>query len=109
MTQFSGTENREEKFSALLFCWGFFHFQDEAASLVFRNVSVEDSAKDAADGASSVQASFQSLKIHSLVVLLLLSFVCRMLWHVKESPLPLVTLIRLCLQKVTCSITALNT
>lgn len=36
------------------------------------NVSVEDSAKDAADVASSVQASFQSLKRHSLVVLLLL-------------------------------------
>lgn len=71
MTQFSGTENREDQFAALLFYW-VFQFQDEAASLVFGNVPVEDSAKDVAHMASSVQASFQSLKIYSLVVLLLL-------------------------------------
>lgn len=71
MTQFSGTENREDRFAALLFCW-VFQFQDEAACLAFSNVSVEDSVNDAADVVSSAQASFQSLKIHSLVVLLLL-------------------------------------
>lgn len=58
----------------LLPCYfvGFFQFQDEAASLAFSNMSVEDSVNHAADVVSSAQASFQSLKIHSLVVLLLL-------------------------------------
>lgn len=58
----------------LLPCYfvGFFQFQDEAACLAFSNVSVEDSVNDTADVVSSAQASFQSLKIHSLVVLLLL-------------------------------------
>lgn len=72
----------------LIILLGFFQFQDcqdEAGSLVLSNVSVEDSAKDAADVASSVEASFQSLKRYSLVVLLLLEFICRMLWHMKEN------------------------
>lgn len=56
MTQFSGTENREDQFAASLFFWGFFQFQDEAGSLVLSNVSVEDSAKDAAD---ALEATFQ--------------------------------------------------
>lgn len=71
MTQFNETENREDQFAALLFYW-VFQFQDKAASLVFSNVPVENSAKNVARVASSVQAGFQLLKIYSLVVLLLL-------------------------------------
>lgn len=80
MTQLSRSENREDQFAALLF-WVFFNFKMKqplnscemrCTSLASSNMSVWDSAKGAVNVTSSVQASFQSLKIYSVVVLLLL-------------------------------------
>jgi len=77
MTQLCWSENSEDQFAASLFCV-FFNSKTKQPlnSCEIRRTSskpsVQDSAKGIVNAASGVQASFQSLKVYSVVVLLLL-------------------------------------